>query len=181
MKSPGPKDASRILVVYYSRTGHSRTLAKEIAHRLRADLQEIHALVDYQGGGWVRSLGYPRALLHSALRWRPAIEVFKRDIADYDLVIVGGPVWGGGVAAPVRSFLAKHAEGAREIAFFLTQDGRFGRKTVFRQLARISGKKPVAVLGVSSRELKNMATLTGISLFVAELKRGRPAETRKAA
>ena len=48
--SCGPKkEASKVLVLYYSQTGNTKLVAEEIANRLGADIEAIEAVVPYDG------------------------------------------------------------------------------------------------------------------------------------
>ena len=64
---------SRILVVYYSRSGHTEFVARQIASRCHADLERIHDRNPRQG-----MVGYLRSSLEAMLGLRPAIERGRR-------------------------------------------------------------------------------------------------------
>ena len=89
---------SRILLVYYSRSGHTEFVARQIAARSHADLERIEDSSSRDG-----VLGYARSALEAVFRLRPSIERARRGPVDHDLVIVGTPVWFWGVASPVRT------------------------------------------------------------------------------
>jgi hypothetical protein len=56
-------------------------------------------------------------------------------------VIVGGPVWGGRIASPVRTYLRQHGSDFRSTAFFVTQGGAWPGIS-FKQMAAMNGKQP---------------------------------------
>lgn len=139
---------SRTLVIYYSRSGNTRTLAQELAVSLRADLEEIRTPASYRPG----PLGYLQALFDSVTGRLPKIETAARELAGYNLVIVGGPVWGSGPAAPVTAFLRRYGRELGKVAFFATQGGFAGRPRLFRIMQEACGKAPVATLAVSEKK-----------------------------
>lgn len=80
----------RILVGYYSRSGHTEFVAQQIAAHCHADLEPIMDSQHRQG-----ARGYLRSAMEALFGWRPAIERARRRAADYVLVILGTPVHGG--------------------------------------------------------------------------------------
>lgn len=140
----------RTLVVYYSRTGTTRDVAGAIARAMNADLEEI---VDTRGRGGL--LGFLRSAVQSSLERSTPIQSSKRDPHDYDLVIVGTPVWAANVSSPVRAYLSAKRGRLPLVAFFCTMGGRGGRRALAK-LGALTGASPVARLllreGVSWRE-----------------------------
>jgi flavodoxin len=154
----------RILVVYYSRTGRTRLVAREIAAALGADLEEI---VDPTPRSGV--FGYLRSSHQAFFRGLPPIADAIHHPADYDLVVIGTPIWNASLSAPVRSYLRRHHAAMRNVAFFLTCGG-FGIDRVFRQMAEESSRRPVARLAVRERELGTAVMSRGIGRFCAEVR-----------
>ncbi|WP_090692401.1 flavodoxin [Paraburkholderia phenazinium] len=139
---------ARILVVYFSRSGTTRRLAKSLAERLNADIEEICDYRNRSGPG-----GYLRSLIQ-AIRQRPAeIVPHELDVASYDLVIIGTPVWAGSVSTPVRAYLAENSPYFRHVAFFCCLGGR-GSESAFSQMRALAAMPPLAELKVSAGDLK---------------------------
>lgn len=90
----------RVLVAFYSRTGNTRRVAEAIAERLKADMEEIRDVGSRSGvPGFFRS-GY------EALAGKlPEIQQVYRRPDEYDLVLIGSPVWVGRPSSPIRSYL----------------------------------------------------------------------------
>lgn len=88
----------RSLVVYYSLTGTNRRVAEALARDLGADLDPIEDVRPR------RFLGVLRGVLEALASGVPAIR-YGKDPAQYELVVVGGPVWGRSVAPPLRAYL----------------------------------------------------------------------------
>jgi flavodoxin len=154
----------RILVVYYSRSGTTRRLAKSLAGRLNADIEEICDYRNRSGPG-----GYLRSLME-AIRQIPAeIVPHGLDVGSYDLVIIGTPVWAGSVSTPVRGYLAENRQHFRHVAFFCSFGGR-GSESAFSQMRALAGKPPLAVLKVDTRDLKHGDANSLIGDFVGKLK-----------
>ena len=151
----------KTLVVYYSRTGTTRTVAQQIAAALGADLEEVHDR-ERRGGpiGWLRCgyQGYTGKLAD--------IDDPVRDPSDYDLVVIGGPIWASSVSSPIRTFLRRHRDSLAKVAFFCTCGGDDPGR-VFLQMTGEAGQPPLAVLLVRQSELASAPR--AIAKFAAEL------------
>lgn len=153
------------LVVHYSRTGHSRTLAEGIARALGADVEEIRDRTDRCGvAGWLRS-GVEAALGASAEIDRP-----RHDPSRYELVVIGGPVWSGSVSPPVRTYLWLERERLPAVAFFASFGG-VGAERALDQMAAVARRRPVATLAVRELETAAGVPRERIKAFAAAARR----------
>src|SRR5665647_567433 len=151
--------ASRTLVVFYSRSGTTRRIAEALAETLKCDLEEITEPKPRTG-----FLGYIRSLLE-ARRKRPSIIApNKHDVASYDLVVIGTPVWAWSLSSPVRAYLTTTASQLPEVAFFCTLGGK-GSESDFAQMAAIVGKRPRAVCAITQREVLSGRHVERLSAF----------------
>lgn len=112
----------KILVVYYSRTGTTKKLGDAIASKLSCDTEEIFDTADWSG-----PLGYIKAGRSAMKNKLSTLKVLDKDIAGYDLVVVGTPVWAWNVLVPVRTFLSQNRDKLNKVAFFLTMGGKQGK------------------------------------------------------
>ncbi|MCW8807965.1 MAG: hypothetical protein OQK79_07620 [Rhodanobacter sp.] len=155
--------ARRILVVYYSMTGHTRRIAEEVVAALNADCEEIREPRKRHGLG-----GVIRALFDALTGREPPIEPVQRNPNDYDLLVLGGPVWARRMASPVRSYARKHAGKARQIAFLCTEGGS-GAEQAFDELQQICRCAPSATLAVDATQLKESGFGESLRRFVSIL------------
>lgn len=155
---------SKVLVVQYSRTGTTRKLAEAIVAATGWDLEDIVDTRDRSGIlGFLRS-GF-EAMLGRQTRLRPA----QKDPRDYDLVVIGSPVWDKTVSVPVHTYLAEHAQDLRRVAFFVTFGGD-GSAPTFDQMARLAGQAPLSRMAVTQAQLQAGEHLGAVALFVDELR-----------
>lgn len=154
----------KTLIVYYSRSGHTRQLAKEIAARCSADVDQIRDAGNGRRGLW----GYLRSSWQALTGAAPAIREAGKNPADYELVVIGTPIWNWGLAAPVRSYARAHAEQFRQVAFFCTEGGS-GDRRAFDELQRICGKPPRVTLAVTDDELDVGGHAQPLRRFIARL------------
>lgn len=153
---------SRILVIYYSRSGNTKKVAQEIAGALGADLEAIADPADRSG-----LLGYLRSGFEAYFRTLAEIGPAHRDPQAYDLVIIGTPIWDMSLSSPVRSYLHRYQDRLPAVAFFCTCGGSGGERT-FGHMARVAGKKPVATLAVRAAEVDRASS--AVAKFLGEVR-----------
>ncbi len=155
----------RALVVYYSLTGTTRRVAGALAKELSADVEDIRC-ARYR-------TGFPGVLRCGMDSWMgrlPAIGAPRQDLSEFDVIVVGGPIWSFHAATPVRAYLKKVANRLPAVAFFLTHGGSSPAQA-FREMqacARISADGD-ACRPRSRRERREVRT-GRIGLFVARLR-----------
>ena len=121
-----------ILCVYYSRTGKTRTTMEAVAKELEADLVEITDGVGRKGLGGFLLSGFDA--VRKSTRY---LEPFTtpKPVKDYDLVILGTPVWAGRCSSIIREFLKKYGKDCREVAYVITrQDEKNKQEQVYEQM-----------------------------------------------
>ena len=168
----------KTLVVFYSRTGTTRRIAEALTRALGCDQDEIVEATSRLGLS-----GYWRSVSEARRRLPAATAAAKRDPSDYDLVIIGTPVWAWSLSSPVRAYLTLNAPRLREVAFFATMGGT-GAKTAFAQMQALAGKPPRATLALTARETKPGRYEAKLDAFVKALQASvgkRPPARAKAA
>jgi len=80
------------------------------------------------------------------------IQPNNKNPEEYDLVIVGSPVWVGRLSSPARTYMTLHGHKIKNIAFFNTCGVKSGK--IFNQMEELS-KLPIATLEVKEKEVKS--------------------------
>jgi len=106
------------LVIYYSRSGNTRFIAEKISQEIGGDIEEISDRKRRNGlSGFVLS-GY------DATRGRTTeIAHGKKSPKDYDLVVVGTPMWNKRIAPAVRTYLKENSFSEKKVALFCSNLG----------------------------------------------------------
>jgi flavodoxin len=159
----------KALVVYFSRTGRTRRVAEEIAARCAADLEGVEDVRSRSGiFGYLRSAR--EALSGTLVDIRPV----TKDAGDYDLVVLGTPVWASHVCSPMRAYLTANRGRLRRVAFFATEGGS-GADKVFREMAELCGLQPVASAVFTDREIEASGHTDKLVAFVRAFARQKAA------
>jgi len=162
----------KILVVYYSRTGTTKKVAEFLDEAYDFEVEAIEDYVNRSG-----MLGLLRSTTAAMLRRGARIAEMKRDPRDYDLVVIGTPIWAGTMSTPVRSFLQTYGRQLHSVAFFCTHgDGK--AEPLFSEMTSMCGKKPVSVCAIAGREVQSGLFQGRAAAFLHELQH-RAARARK--
>jgi len=164
----------RTLVVYYSLTSHTAQLAEAVASLLNADTE---VLKDQSArNGFVGYLKLAHDVLRKVeLRLAPVIH----DPADYELVVLAGPVWVSRMCSPIVAYALQHKEHFSRTALLCTcrssEPGYADR--CMSVMIEATGIAPVATLGLGHKEIAEDHS-QAVADFVAALhENGTRAET----
>jgi flavodoxin len=117
-KKETPKEETpKMLVLYYSQTGNTKAVAEEIATKLGADIEEIVMVNPYDPDFQAT---IERCMQEREKKEIPDIQPVKADIAAYDVIFLGFPVWFGTYAPPVQKFLLGADLSGKKIVPFCT-------------------------------------------------------------
>jgi flavodoxin len=145
------KEAVKTLVVYYSQTSNTKTVAQQMATRLGADIKEIQAVKPYDGDF--------QATISRSMKDRqdgvlPEIKPLDVDFSNYDVIFLGYPIWFGTYAPPVETFLKQVDLSGKKIVPFCTF-GSGGLDSSVKDLAACQPKADILPgYGVRAARLK---------------------------
>lgn len=158
-------DQRPALVVYFSRDGHTRRIAQEVARACHADLEEIRAQGDRRG-----LLGYVRCALEALLGIEPTLHRGTHRLGRYGLVVIGTPIWFWNIASPVRAWVARHRTELPPVALFCTCGGS-GAAKVFADLGQLCGRQAVATLALTEAQCADANHTAQVRRFAADCER----------
>lgn len=159
----------KALVVYYSLSGNTRTVATALAKDLGADIEELRCS-RYSPGIW----GFIRAGYDSWKGDLPPNEPLAHAPSQYELVVIAGPIWAFHPATPIRTFLQRERAGLRRVAFLLTHGGSAAEQSL-REMQEIVGRMPAASLVVTEADIKARKFASALSAFATRLSTGEAA------
>ena len=115
---------SKKLAAYFSASGVTAGLAKNLAEAAGADLYEIRPAVPYTNA----DLNWQDKNSRSSVEmkdksFRPAIADTNANIADYDTIFVGFPIWWYVAPTIINTFLEAYDFSGKTIVLFATSGG----------------------------------------------------------
>ena len=114
-------DLGKVLVVYYSLTGHTKDIAEQIAAKTGADIFEIKTIETYSSPSV-----YMKSKKELTSKNYPELQGSLPNVADYDTIFVGGPVWWYTMTPALYSYLKVTDFGGARVVPFSTQGSNFG-------------------------------------------------------
>ncbi len=122
--APEEKSDSTSLVVYFSATGNTETLAKKIAAASGSDIVEIIPKEPYTSDDLNYSNDDCRANKeHKDENARPEISNKIENIENYDTIFIGYPIWWGTTPKIINTFLESYDLSGKVIMPFCTSGG----------------------------------------------------------
>ena len=115
---------SKVLVVYFSRSGNTELLAKEIARYYQASLLPLKADAYPMGAG-----GLFNAVIDSQEK-QAVISPEVVDLSAYDTLFIGAPIWGYSPAPPVWQFIENNTLANKKVVLFSTFNSGFKQKYI---------------------------------------------------
>ena len=114
----------KTLIVYFSATGNTKAAAQRLAKEHNADLYEITPEVPYTAA----DLDWRDKTSRSTIEMqdktsRPAIKGRCENIADYDTVWIGFPIWWYTAPTIVNTFIEAHDLSGKTLNVFATSGG----------------------------------------------------------
>ena len=114
-------DGAKVLVAYFSQTGHTRPLAERAAELLRADLYEIKAADPYTDA----DINYGDSESRTTKEQndpdtRPEIAGSVADMGQYDTVVLAYPIWWGQAPRIISTFMESYDFSGKTIIPFCT-------------------------------------------------------------
>lgn len=117
-------NSSKKLVAYFSASGVTAGVAKEIASTLGADIFEIEPKKPYSSA----DLDWTNKKSRSSLEYadasiRPEIKNKAENMAQYDTVLLGFPIWWYTAPSIIKTFLEQYDFSGKTIILFATSGG----------------------------------------------------------
>ncbi len=108
------------LIVYFSRSGHTKAIAEDIHKKMGGDLVQIEPVNPYPAD-YQQTVDLAKKEQQNNAR--PAVKTKIADLAQYDVVFLGYPNWWGSMPMPVYTFIEENKLDGKPIAPFVTHGG----------------------------------------------------------
>lgn len=118
----------KTIVLYYSRSRKTATVAETIAEELSADIQEIKDVKERSG--FMKYLG---ASVDAFRESKTKISPENLDLSNYGIVYIGSPTWAGKPAPAIVTFIDQNDLQGKDVILFATM-GNQGAKNVIKRM-----------------------------------------------
>ncbi len=152
------------LVVYYTRTGNAKFVAETIAAELGSDLEEVVDLKKRAG-----KLGWISAGKDASQEKQTQIGPTSRVPQDYDLIVLGTPIWAWKPTPAIRTYIARNDLSGKKVALFFTMDSSL-KQAVEKTKALISNATFVGDIAIPKALDKKEETEKQIADWCSSLK-----------
>ncbi len=137
---PGPT-GHKTLIVYFSYTGHTRTLAQHIHELIGGDIVELQVRTPYPDDYQTVVAQGKREVEEGV---KPELTTKIDNFEQYDTVLIGTPIWWYHMSPAVASFMSQHDFSGKTVVPFCTHGGYEG--TCIQDMMNAA---PGAVIGPS--------------------------------
>ena len=122
---------AKTLVAYFSATGRTAKAAELLADALGADIHEIQPKVPYTKAdlNWLNKKSRSSVEMNNKT-FRPEIAESNVQIAEYDVIFLGFPIWWYVAPTIINTFLESSDFSGKKIILFATSGGSKFGKTV---------------------------------------------------
>ena len=117
-------ETSKVLVTYFSATGTTAKVARDIADVSGGELFEIMPQNPYTDAdlNWNNKQSRSSIEMGDATS-RPALRNKKENISDYDIIFIGYPIWWNLAPRIINTFIEEHDLNGKVIIPFATSGG----------------------------------------------------------
>jgi len=158
----------KILVIYYSQTGRTKRVAKELTDILGSRGAEVkQARIEPE-----EERDYNTNIREARKGVAAKIKPTLTNVSDYDLVCVGTPVWSSALATPVNGYLvACSGLKGKKAVCFTTYGGGSARSTLKKLRTKLEekGAEVIDSLWIDSTRLFNDKVKDSIRDFAKKL------------
>ncbi|MGL5514549.1 MAG: flavodoxin, partial [Sporomusa sp.] len=133
-------DDGKVLIAYFSWSGNTRGIAKEIQRQTGADLFEIECATAYSSD---YNTVLDEAQRDQSKQARPKLKAYVENMKQYDTLILGYPNWWASIPMPIASFLEEYDFSGKTIIPFCSHGGG----SLGQSVTAISKLAPDSVIG----------------------------------
>ena len=97
----------KIAIVYYSMSGNTDYVAKQISKRVNADLIRLIPVKEYPDKGFIKFFWGGKSTM---MKENPKLKEYQFDSDKYDYIVLATPVWASSFVPPIRTFIKENKD-----------------------------------------------------------------------
>lgn len=115
---------SKILIAYYSFEGSTKLIAETLSETLKADIMEVKPVKEMKSKGFGKYIwGGSQVIMGK----KPELAKLTKDIKEYDIILIGTPIWAGTYSPPIKTLLEGNYIEGKKVAYFYCHEGGAGK------------------------------------------------------
>lgn len=142
----------KALTIFYSLDGNTKLIANTINDELKGDIVEIKPKKEVPNKGLMKFLWGGKQVMFGE---KPEIEDIKFDFEQYDLIVLGTPIWAGNFAPVFNTFFNKYNIMNKNIALFCCHGGGKEGKAFLKFKEHLKGNKFLGEIALEDPKRKN--------------------------
>lgn len=115
-----PNTSKKVLIVFYSLTGHTKVIANQLKKITGADVVELETVKPYPT---TYNAVVAQVRKENSTGYNPPLKTKIPNLNQYDTILLGSPIWYGSVARPILTFLSENNLSGKTVAPFVTHGG----------------------------------------------------------
>lgn len=143
----------RTIVVYFSLEGNVKYVADIISDYMKADSLRIEPVKNYPKGNFSKFFWCGKSAVFGET---PKLAPYKFDKDEYEIIIIGTPVWAGSYAPPVKTFLRENDLSDKKIALFACNSGGAAEKCFSKLKLEMPDSDVIAALTLKEPKVKQL-------------------------
>lgn len=120
----------KTLIVYYSLEGNTEMIANKMREHLQADIVRLVPKKDIPSGNIKKYIWGGKSVLFGE---KPELEPYEAKIKDYDIIVIGTPVWASTYAPALGTFFSENKIQGKDI-YLVACHGGGGTDKCFHKL-----------------------------------------------
>ena len=110
----------KALILYYSYEGSTKKLAEYLAGELKIDVEKVTPVKELHSKGFSK---YIWGGAQVTMKLAPKLIPIKSNLDQYDLILVGSPIWAGTFAPPIYSLFKNGLIRDKKVGYFYSHGG----------------------------------------------------------
>ena len=136
----------KAIVVYYSLDGNTKIIADAIAEEMDCEFLRLVPKKDVPNKGVMKYFWGGKQV---TLKEKPELLPYDKNLNEYDLIIIGSPVWAGSFVSVFNTFFSEVFINNKKVALFCTYMGSEG-KTFINFKNKLEGNDIIGQIGFKS-------------------------------
>lgn len=117
----------KTIILFYSFEGNTKKVSEYLASELNLPYQEIKPINNLDSKGFRKYFWGGSQVI---MKKKPELENIEIDLAEYENVLLGSPIWAGCFTPVIRTLLEEGILKDKKIAFFYCHDGGPGKAEI---------------------------------------------------